>query len=108
MSKQQESTPKVPTWEEFQNGLIARALKDESFRRELLANPKAVMEKEMSKLKEGVKLPEAVEVKVIEQPANTLCLVLPSAFDELTDEALDNVAGGKWYHYLCGTGCNFG
>ncbi|GAB6174407.1 hypothetical protein JCM15765_38850 [Paradesulfitobacterium aromaticivorans] len=85
---------KLPGWQEFNDGLITRALKDESFRQELLANPKAVVEKEMGKLKGGAKLPAAMEVKVIEQPANTLYLVLPTQSDELSDETLDSVAGG--------------
>lgn len=89
-----QNTPKLPSWQEFQNELIGRALKDESFRQELLADPKAVVEKEMGKLKEGSKLPAALEVKVIEQPANALYLVLPTLSDELSDEALDNVAAG--------------
>lgn len=101
MDEQKESRQKQPTWQEFQNGLLAKAMKDESFRQELLANPKAVVEKEMGKLKEGAKLPEAVEVKVIEQPANALYLVLPLTSGELSDESLDNVAGGAWYNYIC-------
>lgn len=99
MSEQKGNASKLPSWQEFQSELIAKAMKDESFRQELLANPKEVMEKEMGKVKQGVKLPKTVEVKVIEQPANALYLVLPTISDELTDEALDNVAGGKWYDY---------
>lgn len=85
---------RLPAWQEFQNELIVRALKDESFRSELLANPKAVVEKEMGKINEGAKLPDAVEVKVIDQPANALYLVLPIVPDELSDEALEAVSGG--------------
>jgi hypothetical protein len=91
---EKENSQKLPTWQEFQTALVARTLKDESFRKELLANPKAVVEKEMGKLKIGAKLPAALEIKVLEQPANTLYLVLPTAIEELSDEALDAVAGG--------------
>jgi hypothetical protein len=60
-----------------------------------LTNPKAVVEKEMGKLKDGAKLPDALEVKVIEQPLNTIYLVLPtSSSEELSDEALSTVVGG--------------
>lgn len=93
-----QNTPK-PSWQEFQNELIGRALKDESFRQALLANPKAVVEKEMGKLQEGAKLPGLLEIKVIEQPANALYLVLPTLPDELDDEALDSVAGGFCQQY---------
>ncbi len=64
-----QNTPKLLSWQEFQNELISWALKDESFRQELLADPKAVVEKEIGKIKEGVKLPDALEIKVIEQPS---------------------------------------
>ncbi|AET69229.1 TOMM propeptide domain protein [Desulfosporosinus orientis DSM 765] len=105
------SEEKLPSWQEFQNELVVRALKDESFRKELLADPKAVVEKEMGKLKEGSKLPEALEVKVIEQPANALYLVLPTISDELSDEALENVAGGQGnevYDFCCLYACERG
>lgn len=96
-----QDSPKLPTWQEFHNALMVRALKDESFRRELLADPKAMVEKEMGKVKEGIQLPVAWEVKVIEQPANVLYLVLPAmSGDELSDEELDSIAGGKEYNPL--------
>jgi len=91
----EQNPPNLPSWQEFQNELIVKALKDESFRQELLADPKAMVEKEMGKLKEGSKLPAGLEVKVIQQPANALYLVLPTMPEELSDEALDNVAGGR-------------
>lgn len=94
MSGQHNSPPL--TWQEFRNGLIVRALKDEGFRRELLAAPKVVLEKEMSKVMEGTKLPAAWEVKVIEQPANAIYLILPTfSGDELSEEELDSIVGDK-------------
>jgi hypothetical protein len=52
------------------------------------------MEKELGKFKEGVKLPDDLEAKVIEQPVNALYLVLPQSYsDELFDEAFSLVAG---------------
>jgi hypothetical protein len=93
MSEQNNSN-QLPDWQEFQNQLIAKALSDENFRAELISDPKAVVEKEMGKLKEGAKLPAGLEVKLIEQPADTLYLILPTMSGELSDEALDEVAGG--------------
>lgn len=84
---------KQSAWQEFQHRLIVRAMKDDNFRKELLANPKAVVENEMDKLKPGSKLPAALEIKIIEQPTNALYLVLPP-MSELSDEELDGVAGG--------------
>jgi hypothetical protein len=94
-SMNDQNTPKLSTWQEFHNELIVKALKDENFRKELIADPKAVVEKEIGKIKEGMKLPATLEIKVIEQPANAIYLVLPTVTDELSDEALDGVAGGK-------------
>lgn len=86
-----QNTPKLPTWQEFHNELIVKALKDENFRKELLADPKTVVEKEMGKLKEGTKLPASLEIKVIEQPANVLYLVLPAMSDDkLSDDQLES------------------
>jgi hypothetical protein len=47
----------------------------------------------------GSKLPEGVEVRVLEESAQTICLVLPSASPlgqggELSDQELEAVAGG--------------
>ena len=106
MADPKKNNQTLPTWQEFQNELIVRALKDESFRQELLTNPKTVVEKEMAKLKEGAKLPASLEVKVIEQPANALYLVLPTLPDELSDEDLDSVAGGN--DPCVGLFCNVG
>lgn len=59
---------KAAQWAGVQQELIVRAMKDESFRQELLANSKSVVEREMGKLKEEAKLPAGILVKVIEQP----------------------------------------
>lgn len=51
----------------------------------------------MGKLKEGAKLPDGLEIRVIEQPTNTIYFVLPTSCDGgkfLFDEELEHVAGG--------------
>lgn len=95
MGDQENNTSNLPTWQEFQQGIIMKTLKDDNFRKELLADPKAVLEQEMAKIKPGAKLPKNFAVQVLEQPANTLYLVLPAPnASELSDEELDTVAGG--------------
>ncbi len=80
---------------EFETDLIVKALEDDAFKQELLDNPKAVLERES-----GQNIPEGLEVKIIEEEANTITLLLPKKYeapqptDELSDEALENVAGG--------------
>ena len=69
---QQGSKLAVKTRKDLEIHLITRALKDEGFRQELVANPKAVVEKEL-----GVKLPEELEINVLEETEDTLYMVLP-------------------------------
>ena len=74
--------------------IIAQAAKDEVFKKALLADPKAALESEF-----GVKLPEDVSYKVLEETANQQYLVLPAVppaapEDELSDAELEEVAGG--------------
>jgi hypothetical protein len=79
---------------EMERGLIDRSLEDEDFRQRLLADPKGTMEQEL-----GGRLAESVEVRVVEESADTIYLVLPSASPlgqggEISDQELDAVAGG--------------
>ena len=74
--------------------LIERSLQDEDFRQRLLEAPRATMEQEL-----GVQLPADVQVQAVEESADTIYLVLPSASSvgegsELSDQELGAVAGG--------------
>jgi hypothetical protein len=79
--------------------LISKAMADEAFKSELISNPKAVIAREI-----GQELPEGVEIEVLEPTRKKLYLVLPLKVesgempsDELSNEQLDAVAGGKPY-----------
>jgi hypothetical protein len=79
---------------EIERRLIERSLQDESFRQRLLADPKAALQEEL-----GARLPKEVEVRAVEETADTIYLVLPSASPlgeggELSDRELGAVAGG--------------
>lgn len=52
--------------------VIARALADEAFKRELIGNPRAILEKEL-----GPMLPEGIEIYVHEQTATQWHIELP-------------------------------
>jgi hypothetical protein len=89
------------TRQELEAQIVARAWKDEAFRRRLMADPKGAYAEEV--VRQGVRqdFPEDVDVKVIEEAPNTIYLVLPTNPDasvELTDEQLATVAGGQ----VCG------
>jgi hypothetical protein len=81
---QQDSKLAVKTRKDLEIHLITRALKDEGFRQELIANPKAVVEKEL-----GTKLPEELEINVLEETEDTLYMVLPcNPYEGISEEEL--------------------
>jgi len=86
--------------QQFEQKLIEKAMKDESFRKQLIENPKDVIEAEF-----GRKIPEFFKINVIEEDAQTVYLVLPQAVQnqemELTDAELNAVAGGAWSWDVC-------
>src|SRR5438093_500681 len=73
--------------------LIERAWRDPSFRRELLADARAVIERELQ-----THLPDRIEIRVVEETPERLYLVLPvrpeAGEGVLADEELEDLAGG--------------
>ena len=80
---------------ELERTIVQRSLQDEEFRQRLLDDPKGTLEQEL-----GSALPQGFEVRVVEESAETIYLVLPSASalgeggGELSEEDLEAVAGG--------------
>jgi hypothetical protein len=94
---------------EMERRLIQRSLEDEDFRQSLLDAPKGTVEQEL-----GSRLPESIEIRAVEESADTIYLVLPSASavgegGEISDEELEAVAGGgTWTDptcFTCGSDC---
>ncbi len=56
----------------FEDRLIAKALKDDFFKEELIRNPRAVIAKEF-----GTQLPTDIEIIVLEETKTILYVVLP-------------------------------
>ena len=82
------------TREEAYQKLVERSMKDEAFRRKLIADPRAAIAEEI-----GVTIPANVKIQVHEEAADTLHLVVPppvKASGELSDAELESVAGGVW------------
>ena len=57
---------------EMERSIVQRSLEDENFRQRLLDDPKAAVEEEL-----GTRLPEGVQVRAVEETAQTIYLVLP-------------------------------
>lgn len=81
------------TREELEKEIIKKAREDESFKKALMDNPKEAL----GQL--GVEFPAELEVKIVEESAGVVYLVLPVEPDQLTDQQLDGVAGGGCFPY---------
>ena len=93
---------------EWERRLIERRLQDESFRQRLLDDPRGAIEQELE-----TRLRESIEVRVVEESADSIYLVLPSASPlegeglELSEEELEAVAGGFSYEDTSATICSY-
>ena len=84
---------------EIQDLLSKFAKTTPSYRAALLKNPKAVVEGQL-----GSKLPDSIQVKAVEETADTMYVIVPfvpASGAELSDSALEMVAGGKGDTYDC-------
>jgi len=76
--------------------IIAKAWRDPAFKAALIANPATALKAE------GIDVPAGKAVTVLENTDKQFHLVLPpKPTDELSDEALDAVAGG-YSAFCCG------
>ena len=94
------------TRRDFELQLIEKAWKDDACRQALRSDPRGAVERVL-----GGKLPAGVQVKLVEETADTFYLALPANPDrapaeQLTNEQLDAVAGGDgWTYHTCYTHC---
>jgi len=69
--------------------VIAKALQDEAFKQQLIADPAAVLKAA------GVEVPEGKTLKVVADTESTRHIVLPARPADLSDEEISRVVGGE-------------
>jgi hypothetical protein len=75
-------------FEKVWSQMVAKAWSDELFKKRLLADPAAVLKEH------GIAVPAEMAVKVVEDSAKVVHLILPERPGEISDEELAKVAGG--------------
>src|SRR5689334_19045598 len=91
MADQQEQARKMMEEQAKKMGsVIAKCWSDDGFKKKLLADPAATLKGE------GVKfeLPAGMSIKAVENSEKVYHIVIPAKPKELSEEQLDNVAGG--------------
>ena len=73
---------------QIQHALVKRAMEDDDFRTQLVADPKAVFEQEF-----GVAIPDSVDFQIHESDFQTIHLALPMDY-KLSEEQLEAIAAG--------------
>jgi hypothetical protein len=70
------------SWDEIEFAIQERAMRDRAFRSELIADPAAVVNRELAAAGHSDGLPDHLDVAVVDQPANSVRIVLPPLLDD--------------------------
>ncbi len=94
--------------QELERRLVEKAMKDDMFREQLISDPRRAIETEL-----GILLPANMQVKVLEEDATNVYLVLPANSpagdtDELSEMELEAVSGGLQDNYSGYIHCSAG
>jgi hypothetical protein len=75
--------------------LIAKCWADDAFKQRLLADPAGTL------AAEGMAVPEGMTLRVVEDTAQAVTLVIPLRPTELSDEEVGSVAAGGGWCFFC-------
>ena len=78
---------------QFDAALIERALVDSEFRERLVSDPKSVYEESL-----GRKIPNEVQIHVVEETGNILYIAIPHAPSSISSEDAMMIASGQRTH----------
>jgi hypothetical protein len=85
------SYQEVPTGRgELEGRIVRRALADAEFRERLLADPRAAVEQEL-----GIELPQRLEITVVQERPDALCIVLPVDLSGMGRDAVWAMTGRR-------------
>jgi len=87
--RRNEMNEKQSTQQNPLGKIIAKALKDESFKKQLIADPAAVLKAE------GIEVPEGKTVKVVADTESVRHVVLPAISGAVTDDMLESITAGN-------------
>lgn len=73
----QANVQKPMTRRDLESRIVAKAWKDADYKKRLLADPKAVLQDELTNLDPSITLPDSLKVQVHEENADLFHLVLP-------------------------------
>ncbi len=94
MANEQPNQQQIQELARQQAQFMAKVWSDPALKQRLVDNPKAVLREQ------GAQIPEATEVRVVENTDQIFYLVLPpKPTDEISDEQLEAVAGGACDSY---------
>jgi len=74
---------------ELRSQITQKLIEDESFKAAFMKDPKNAIKSTF-----GIELPATVDIKTLEESADSITIIVPKTSNELSDSELDKVAGG--------------
>lgn len=81
--------------------IIIKALKDPEFKKRLMKNPRATLEKELN-----IQIPQEIDLQILEETGHKKYLILPNVdLNEVNDTELNTLAAGAAGTFFCTKSC---